>query len=137
MTPEANIQIAKKAYADFSRGDIASILAALDDNIEWKTAAIPEMPGTGTVKGKNGVAGFFKTVGETWDFQAFEPKEFIASGDQLVVRGSYTPRSRKTGITAKVEWAMAWRFQNGKVTHFQEYTDSAMLRNALTERASA
>ena len=137
MTPETNIQIAKKAYADFQRGDIASILAALDDNIEWTTPAIPELPGSGKVKGKSGVAGFFKTVGEAWEFQAFEPKEFIASGDQLVVRGSYTPRSRQTGHIVSVEWAMAWRFKDGKVTQFQEYTDSAALRNALTARATA
>ncbi|HUI78712.1 MAG TPA: nuclear transport factor 2 family protein [Bryobacteraceae bacterium] len=137
MTPEDNIKIAKKAYADFQSGNIPGILAALDDNIEWTTADIPEMAGTGAVKGKDKVLTFFKTVGETWDFQAFEPKEYIASGDQLVVLGSYRPRSRKTGNTVSAAWAMAWRFRNGKVTHFQEYTDSAALRSALTARASA
>ena len=137
MTPEENIKIAKKAYADFQRGDIAAILAALDDNIQWTTVEMAEMPGTGAVKGKDRVAAFFKTIAETWNFQAFEPQEYIASGDQLVVRGTYTPRSIKTGQTVTVEWAMAWRFRNGKVTHFQEYTDSAALRNALTARSSA
>ena len=37
MSTEANIQIAKKAYADFGRGDLPAILAVLDDNVEWIT----------------------------------------------------------------------------------------------------
>jgi ketosteroid isomerase-like protein len=31
---------------------------------------------------------------------------------------------------------MVWRFRNGKCTHFQEYTDTAALSNALTARAA-
>lgn len=54
-----------------------------------------------------------------------------------MVRGTYRPRSHKTGPTVTAEWVMAWRFRDGKVTHFQGYTDSAVLRDALTARASA
>ena len=137
MTPEDNIKIAQKAYADFSRGDIAGVLAALDEQIEWKTPESVGMPASGTQKGKDGVAGFFKSVGETWDFQAFEPREFIASADQLAVRGSYTARSRATGQVVTAEWVHTWKFRAGKVSHFQEYTDSAALRDATTARAGA
>ena len=137
MTTEENIQISKKAYGDFQRGDIAAILAALDNNIEWNTPQSVGMSGAGAKKGHNQVADFFKGVAETWDFQAFDPKEYIASGDQVMVRGSYTARSKATGRTASAEWVHAWRFRNGKVTHFQEYTDSAVLRDALTARAGA
>ena len=137
MTPEENVKIAQNAYAAFLRGDIAAVLGTLDDNIEWKTPESIEIPGTGTLRGRDQVAGFFKSIGETWDFQSFEPREYISSGDQVIVRGSYRPRSRKTGNTVSVEWVMAWRFRNGKVTHFQEYTDSAVLRDALTARATA
>ena len=134
MTPEDNIKIAQKAYADFSRGDIAGVLAALDEQIEWKTPESVGMPASGTQKGKDGVAGFFKSVGETWDFQAFEPREFIASGDVLAVEGYYRAKARKTGMVAESPWVMVWRFRNGKCIHFQEYTDSAVLERALTGR---
>jgi len=137
MTPEENVKIAQNAYAAFLRGDIAAVLAALDENIEWKTPESVAMPSAGTLRGRDQVAGFFQSVGETWEFQAFEPREYIASGDQVIVRGSYRPRSRQTGSTVSVDWVMAWRFRDGKVTHFQEYTDSAALRDALTARASA
>jgi uncharacterized protein len=137
MTPEENVKIAQKTYADFLRGDVAGVLGALDENIEWKTPELSEMPSTGTLRGRDQVAGFFKSVAETWDFQSFDPREYISSGDQVIVRGSYRPRSRKTGSTISVEWVMAWRFRDGKITHFQEYTDSAALRDALTAKATA
>jgi hypothetical protein len=136
MSTEANIQIAQKAYADFSRGDVPAMLAVLDDNVEWSTPDIGIPPG-GKYHGKAGVAQFFQQVGETWDFQAFEPRDYIASGDQVAVCGSYAFTSRKTGRKASCDWVMVWTIQAGKVLRFQEYTDSAVLRDALTSASAA
>ena len=33
MSPQENIEIAKKGYADFQKGDIAPIIAVLDENV--------------------------------------------------------------------------------------------------------
>jgi len=137
MTPEQNVEIVKKAYADFGRGDVAALLAALDADVSWTTPASVEMPCAGAVKGVAGVADFFKSVGETWDFESFEPQQFVASGDRVMVQGHYRTRSRNTGRMTECDWVMAWTLRNGKVTAFQEYTDSALLRDALTVRAAA
>ena len=136
MSAEENIQIAKKAYADFSRGDIPAVLDAMDVNVEWVTPDIGIRPG-GTYQGKAGVAQFFQQVNEAWEFQSFDAREYIASGDQIAVRGSYTSTSRDTGRTALCEWVMIWKLRDGKVVHFQEYTDTAALRDALTRAATA
>jgi len=137
MTSEQNVQAVQSAYAAFGRGDIGGIIAILDENIEWKTPKAAEMPHTGLKKGHAGVLEFFGSVAETWEFEAFEPREFIASGDEVVVRGYYRMKSRRTGRTAESDWAMLWRFRNGRVTHFQEYTDTAVLRDVLTARSAA
>jgi ketosteroid isomerase-like protein len=131
-----NIDIAKQAYADFSRGDIPAVLEALDDGIEWITPGAG-LPTAGVRHGKSEVAGFFKAVNEPWDFHAFEPREYLDAGDQLAVRGFYDSTSRQTGRRASSEWVMMWKFKDGKVTHFQEYTDTAALQDALTVRSGA
>jgi hypothetical protein len=53
MSTEANIEIVnvKKAYADFGRGDIASILAVLADDALWITPS-EGIPTEGTRHGK-------------------------------------------------------------------------------------
>ncbi len=136
MSQEQNIQTAKTCYADFSRGDIAAILGRLDENIEWVTPDFG-VPHGGTKHGPSGVAEFFQSVHETWDFQAFEPRDYIASGDDLVVIGSYTATARATGRKSTADWAMAWKFRDGKVVRFQEFTDTAALRDAIMVGAAA
>ncbi|HEY1337311.1 MAG TPA: nuclear transport factor 2 family protein [Bryobacteraceae bacterium] len=137
MSSQDNVNIARKAYADFQRGDIAAILAVLDDSIEWSTPGDASLPTAGTRRGKAAVAEFFKVVGETWDFDKFEPRDYLADGDRVVALGHYDARCRTTGRRASADWAMAWEFRNGKVTHFQEYTDTQVLSNATMQHARA
>jgi len=136
MSANENIQIAQKGYADFGRGDIAAILDAMDENVVWVTPDIGHTPG-GTYRGRAGVAQFFQQVIDAWEFQAFEPREYIASDDQVAVQGSYAFTSRSTGRSGSCEWAMVWKIRDGKVVHFQEYTDTAVLRDALTKASAA
>lgn len=89
------------------------------------------MPGSGTKHGHAGVLDFFKGVKERWDFEAFEPREYIASGEVLAVEGYYRAKARATGLVAESGWVMVWRFRNGKCIHFQEYTDTAALIKAF------
>ena len=133
MSTESNIQIVQKAYADFGRGDVPAILAVLDENVEW---IIPgKLPESGTWRRPAEVLKFFQSVGATWDFQAFEPRDFIASGDQVAAVGSYTATSRSTGRQVTAQWVMIWKFRGGKVTNFQEYTDTGAAERALAAAA--
>jgi ketosteroid isomerase-like protein len=74
---------------------------------------MPEMPGSGVKRGHAGVLEFFQAVKECWEFEAFEPRDFIASGDLLAVEGYYRAKSRKTGAVAESRWVMVWRFLVG------------------------
>jgi uncharacterized protein len=136
MPAEENIKAAQAGYAAFGRGDMSGVLAQLDENIEWVTPKVAAMPGSGIKRGHSGVLEFFQAVRECWDFEAFEPREFIASGELLAVQGSYRAKARKTGAVAESDWVMVWRFHNGKCIHFQEYTDSATLEKALTSKSA-
>jgi len=133
MTTEeqSNIEVAKAGYAAFARGDIAGVIAMLDENVEWSMPGGPALPSSGIKKGVEGVLRFFTVVNETWAFEAFEPREYIASGDRVCASGYYRVRARKTGRVAESEWVMMWRVRNGKCVQLQEYTDTAVLGAAL------
>ncbi|HUS08100.1 MAG TPA: nuclear transport factor 2 family protein [Bryobacteraceae bacterium] len=136
MSPEENIQVVQKAYADFGRGDIPAILAALDENVEWTTPGGPAVPTSGIRRGKAAVGEFFRAVDETWSFDSFEPRQFLASGDRVLATGHYVARSRKTGGTAACDWAMVWTLRGGKATSFREYTDTAAMVGALSGQSA-
>ncbi len=132
MSAEQNIETAKAGYAAFLRGDVPAIIGLLGEDIEWITPVLPGVPGSGVKKGHAGVLQFFQSVGETWEFEAFEPRDFIANDDMLAVRGYYRVKARKTGKPAESEWVMVWRFRNGKCIQFQEFNDTAKLIQAVS-----
>jgi len=128
MSADQNVQTVQKAYADFSRGDLAAVMGAFADDIQWITPGYSEL--SGERQGKDEVAGFFRMLQEQWEFLAFEPSDYIAAGDCVVALGRYEARSRQTRRTAATHWAMVWTFRDGKVVRYQEYLDTATVEGA-------
>ena len=133
MSEQQNVEIVRQAYAAFGRGDIESILQLLDDRIEWDAVmgAAPHVPMAGTRHGKQAVAEFFRTLADNVTFTEFEPREFIAQGDTVVVLGRYEGRAKPTGRTFGADWAMVDTVRNGKITRFREYVSTSAIDAAF------
>lgn len=132
MSETQNTQVVKDAYAAFQRGDIAAILNACDENVQWQGVIGTEgvLPQSGLRRGRAQVSEFFKQVAESTDFKSFEPKEFVAQGDKVVALGSYSARLKPSGQNYSSDWVMVFTVRNGKVTEFREFSDSAQLIRA-------
>jgi ketosteroid isomerase-like protein len=135
MSEQANVQLIQAAYAAFKRGDIQTILDSLSEGVKWVAADVA--PVAGTYHGRNEVAGFFRKVNETAEYLSFEPREFVAQGDRVVVLGSYRAKVKATGRFYDCDWAMAFLVEHGKVTEFREYTDTAAIAAALAATSAA
>lgn len=125
MSEQENVEIVQQLYADVLRGNIPDVLNFLADDVEWKEPQAGAPPFAGTRRGRDQVAEFFKHFGKTVELEQFEPREYIAQGDQVVALGYYRVRWNSTGRTSETDWAMVWTFRVGKVAKFQAYTDSA------------
>ena len=138
MQETENTKAVQDAYAAFGRGDVQAILERLDDGILWKGVygAGRHVPTSGERRGKSQVAEFFKQVAENVKFSRFEPKEFVATGDKVVALGHYTATT-PIGKNFDADFAMVFTFRNGKVTEFQEFTDSAALTAAYESQEPA
>jgi ketosteroid isomerase-like protein len=138
MREAQNTKVAQEAYAAFGRGDVQTILDRLADDVIWKPVygAAAYVPTSGERRGKPAVATFFKQVAEHINFLKFEPKEFVATGDKVVALGHYTGKS-PIGKTFDSDFAMVFTLQNGKVSHFQEFSDSAAINAAYATVGAA
>lgn len=132
MSEQDNINVVRHIYGLFGQGDIAGLLKQFADDIAWETPGAPGVPYAGRFKGRDQVARFFDGLGKTAEFSSFEPREFIGQGDQVVVLGHYTGKGRSTGRSFSSPWAMVFTVNNGKVTKFHEYFDTANLSAAFT-----
>jgi len=124
MNPD-NVAIVQKVYADFGAGNIDAIVAAMADDIEWKEPPSGVPPFAGTRRGREQVAGFFRSLLEKVEPLQFDPREFIVHGDRVLVLGYYRFRARPTGKLWETDWVMVWTLAGGRVAKFQIYKDSA------------
>ena len=136
MSVQENVQIVKKAYAAFGRGDIQGLLALFAENIEWISPG-EGLPLAGTYRGLARVAGFFQKVSEMVEISFFEPREFVAEGDRVLVVGFSRGRVKATNRTFENNWVMAFTVRNGKVTNAREYIDTLALGRGFEMAASA
>jgi len=138
MAEEQNIGVVQRGYEAFGRGDIESLLALLDETITWSTPGPADLPMAGNRRGRAGVAEFFQTLVATVDVLRFEPKQFVAQGDVVVVVGDDTSRVKATGASVEFEWVHVFTLRDGKIVAFKEYGDvSALVAEVRSARAAA
>jgi uncharacterized protein len=125
MSAEDNTNVVKQAYAAFKRGDMDSLMKLYADDVTWEVYGPSTIPTAGTRHGLAEVQESFGTVNSTMTAQAFEPREFIAQGDQVVALGDYAWTVKATGRTFSANWAHVATLKNGKIVRFREYTDTA------------
>jgi ketosteroid isomerase-like protein len=131
MREAQNTKIVQDAYAAFGRGDVATLVDFFDEAIMWQPVigAGTHVPTAGERRGKASVGEFFKIVSETVSFERFEPREYVAQGDKVVALGHYAAKT-PTGRRFESPFVMVFTLKNGKVTAFQEFSDSAAINAA-------
>jgi ketosteroid isomerase-like protein len=123
MNEQQNVDVVRKGYEAFGRGDIPGLLAQLDENVSWVTPGPPDLPTAGKRRGHQAVKDFFQKLASIGDIQRFETKDFIAQGDRVVVLGEGTDRIKATGKAVDFRFAHTFTVRNGKVVAFEEYSD--------------
>jgi ketosteroid isomerase-like protein len=126
-----NVEVVQETYEAVGRGDISAHLDLLTDDVEWTFQGPSVIPFTGTRCGREGVAEFFSLVGRNLEFERFEPREFVAQGDTVVVLGFERSIVKPTGRTFEQEWAHVYKLRDGKVAEFLALEDTAAHAVAL------
>ena len=88
----------KAAYAAFGAGDVQKLLSLMTSDIVWEFPASKVIPWAGTFKGPAEVGRFFAALMEHSEPEAFEPLNFVASDDRVVVLGRERFRVKSTGL---------------------------------------
>lgn len=73
---------------------------------------------------------FFTTMAGAQEYIRFEPREFIAENDKVVVLGQMQARVHASGRTYESPWAHVFTLRDGKICSFQYYSDTAASERA-------
>lgn len=127
----ANRNTVQGMYDAFGRGDIATVLAALDPDVEWWEAENFIYADNNPYIGPQAVLqGVFARIGAEWEGFSVSPKEVLDAGDTVVGHGYYAGKFRNTGRDVRAQFAHVFTFRGGKIVRFQQYTDTAQFRAA-------
>lgn len=127
-----NSDLIRSLYAAFGRGDVKSILDALDPSIEWLSNGDARIiPWGGRRGGLSGAASFFEALADNLDFEAFEPRDYFEDGDTVVVLGRTRARVKSGGGVFDSDWAHVFSFKNGRLLRFREFYDTKSIADAL------
>jgi ketosteroid isomerase-like protein len=133
-----NKEIVQDMYAAFAEGDIPRLLSNVAENCQWTTPGSKDLvPTAGVYSGRTQIAQFFATLGGSIEFDSFEPRQFLADGDQVAVVGHYKARLKGSRETAASDWMMLFTLQAGKLVRFQEFYDTGTVERAFEQAKAA
>ena len=127
-----NVTLAQGAYQAFGRGEIPTVLALMDPNIEWDEPQAPGYPDGGVHRGPQAVADeVFGTIPMYYEELAVVPQEFVDAGDRVFVLGEFRGKGKARGTPFVAPFVHIVTFRDGKLTRFQNYTDTGTIVAAI------
>lgn len=128
----SNADVIRGVYAAFQQGDIPSVLAAMAPDIVWNEAENFPYADKSPYIGPDAVLhGVFARLGSEWDRFSVKEEDLIDAGDTIVTLGRYGGAPKATGKKINAQFAHVWRFKNGKIVGFQQYTDTLQTMLAM------
>jgi uncharacterized protein len=137
MSEQENLEVVRKGYEAFRRGDVDSLLGLLAEDVEWIMPEVPERSFTGTCRGRSQVREFFAALEASEETLEFTLDEFIVTGHRVAVTGRYGARVRATGRTFATPFAHLFTVADGQVRSFQEYYDTLTVADACRSSREA
>jgi uncharacterized protein len=123
MTEQDNVATIRRVYEAFGRGDLAGVLGFMEPDLPWVTPGPADLPTAGRRRGLKQVEEFFGSLMSFGDIIRFEPTDFIAQNDKVVVLGEETYRVRATGNPVEFRWVHVFTLREGRIAAFEEVGD--------------
>ncbi|WP_416359868.1 nuclear transport factor 2 family protein [Burkholderia ambifaria] len=123
--------IVKIAYRYLADGNVSALLGLFDSSITWSEAENSPYSNEQAWQGPAAVKqNLLDRMADDWHTFAIQPVQFHACGETVVVEARYTGVHRRTGRALDAQACHIWSVREGRIVHFQQYADTASLRDA-------
>lgn len=130
MEHENKIATVQKMYELFASQDNEALRSIFDEKIKWNQ--MKGFPGGGQYVGADAVFDqVFYGFRQSWTTWKATVTRYIDSGEGVIVIGFYEGFYRATGKSMKADFACEYKVKNGKITEFNQYTDTFLIGKAM------
>jgi ketosteroid isomerase-like protein len=131
-----NLEVIKGIYEAFSRGDIAAVLARMRADARWGfNVADSDVPWHRQATGPDEIMRSLSLFAEHCQVTRFEPRRYIASGEDVVVDVGLSYVLKKTGSPLELEQLHWWSLTDGRVARLVHFEDTAQVISAWRGRS--
>ena len=118
-------------YDYLGKGDVPAVLGLLHPEVKWTEAeGFPYYSGTWT--GPDAVLNnLLKRLAADWNDFAAVARDYLIEGSKIVSFGIYSGTYKQTGKYMRADFAHVWTVDDGKITSFLMFTDTAKILEAL------
>jgi hypothetical protein len=117
---QENVEVVRRIYTAFARGDRAAMLDAADPDIRCYDR--PDRPGAAVYVGHEGLLRFSETDRDVFENVRYEPSDFIDAGDSVVVRIRQAGRGKASSVPVEEEIANVWKLRDGKCVEMRVFS---------------
>ncbi len=127
---DAPADVVRRQYLASARGDLEALRATLADDVEWTETA--GFPLGGTYRTPEGVtSNVMERLAAGWDDWVAHDDTYVTEGENVVVLARYTATNRATGRPISVRVAHHFVVRSGRIVRFEQFVDSATVRDAM------
>jgi hypothetical protein len=130
---EENVEIVRRGYEAFNRGDWDAGFANAAADFEWETD--PRLPNAGIYRGRAEIQRFFEDQAAPFESSVTEPVRFIVNGDRVVVLLKIRRRPRGSSAVVEADIAHLWTFRGDRAIRGQAFAkpEEALAAAGLSE----
>ncbi|MFI6641240.1 nuclear transport factor 2 family protein [Streptomyces sp. NPDC050504] len=126
-----SLDVIRAAYRAFRDRDVEGLLAALDPAVEWVHPRGMARYGLGGTKhGHAGVKEFLAHVPTVLGGMRLEPREFLPSGERVVVFGVRQVTSLG-GHTETLDFVHSWTVRGGRAVRMEDIFDTVVFAELI------
>ena len=131
--PENSVEVVRSMYNAFATGDVPTVVAKMDPEIEWNEAEnFPYADNNPYIGPDAVVEGVFTRLADEWDGWSLDIDEYLDAGDAAAVTGRYRATHKQTGKKINAQFTHVWKVRDGKAVSFQQYVDTAQVQQAMS-----
>ncbi len=131
---QENVELVRKGYDAWNRGDIAAAVALAHPDFEW--VAPPDLVGARGGRGRADFGRYLRSFSEVWDEFRCEPKGFWSAGDTVLVLVRETGRGKLSGARVHHHLVHVWTIRDGRVTRMEGHVERPDTLERLLPRRS-
>jgi ketosteroid isomerase-like protein len=132
---DSSRSIVDKMFEAFAKRDVEKFVETVSSDTVWIYHGTQIIPKT-TFEGKEGVRKFVSSIFDNTEIIAFEPKQFICEGNQVVVLGREHQKLKRSGKELKQDWVQIYTVENNLISRMEEFAASEIVDISILEKLS-